>query len=338
MKKIIIFLLTVFLLNSCGFFASKPAEKPVQQPPAWFMNPASAPQDPRFLYGTANSSNREKAVNLALQDIAASLSVSIQSSSTANRYKSGTTTNSSFQEQIKSEVAKIEFSGQKIENQELVNDKYYVRVSVPKANLTEKAATAFRNIDTRVKDAMASLGGMNKLNRFFLLRRTRPDVNEGYSKLLFLESMKSVDPFSALDSNSLSSDISRYEGYVSDTDKVSRETTFTVKSEPKFNSAAKTIAQELSAIGISSSVNGSGSDGIIMVEGNEQTGEVQGYKSVTQNLTVTVQDSTGKRLQTKNFNITGYSPVNHDLARENVGAKFKESLDKAGGLIKSLDI
>ncbi|KAK3604181.1 hypothetical protein CHS0354_001989 [Potamilus streckersoni] len=308
-------------LTGCSFAAKE--EPKVEQPPDWFINPPQ--QDRQFLYGTGSHSNKTRATELALKEIAAGISVSIKSSSTSQSFKSGLTTGSRFSESVESEVQKMQFSNYETENQVLINNKYYVRIKIAKAVLTQNTRDNFEDKDRKNQEAVKLASSQPKLNKLFTLKKAEKELTEAYNTLILLRGMQKGDAFAELDEDTTEKDIMRYEGYFASYQQLLSSVTLNIKADNDFLPIAKAVSTMLSDEGIKNAVNGGGSyDGTLIISGNAEKGVVQSYKSITYNSVFTLaQDN--KSLSTASKSITGYSVQSHESAAEDASRKLADT-------------
>ena len=340
LKKFFCYISLALLASGCSFFNTEKEPEPKKELPTWYVNAGTVAKDPRYLYGTGAHRTKITAVNLALREIASGLSVSIKSSSVSQRFKSGSTSNNSFNENVESEVKKIDFKKYDLDKQILVDGKHYVLVKVLKSGLLESTRQGFEVIDRSVKNTFKQAEPLDKLNKFFMVKRASNQIDEGYSKLLFLSGMQDLDPFAELEPNKMNEDIARYEGYKNSLDSMLRNISFKITAESSFLGIARAVSQALVEEQIKNAINsGDNVDGVINIGGQVEHGKVQGYFSAQFNLTITVTDNAGKNLQSISRSITGYSPSSASSAEEGAGKKFKkDEIDKKGGILQVLSL
>ncbi|CBG40472.1 LPP20 family lipoprotein [Helicobacter mustelae] len=113
MKKLV----WAFLLSAASFAT----------PPGWFLSPAD---DAFMLFGLGSGSSLREAKQSALLDLASTISVSVDASSSLRRQRDDQKFKTSAQQQVSLDVSDVEFLNVSLLHQDFSDDVYYVQMGI----------------------------------------------------------------------------------------------------------------------------------------------------------------------------------------------------------------
>lgn len=103
-------------------------------PPSWFTTP---PQDARFLYGHGSGKTLEESKQNAINDLALSVRVKINSNTFVTNTQENDNQNSNISQNIRLSLKDISLEGLEFSHNDYKNSQYYSQVKVPKKALAK---------------------------------------------------------------------------------------------------------------------------------------------------------------------------------------------------------
>jgi len=329
MKTILTLFLTLFILSGC--VSQKRVVVNNKELPSWYENPMKSTNT--TLYAVSQGDTKATAVNRALNEILARLSVSISSEfNTKTEVTRGTTEtyNVSSSNEIKARINEI-----RISNYEIVNandfgfERYLVQVKVDKRKLflslqneLEQKFTIIENEKTQVQNYNA----IKKLNTYTKALESLDYINNA------LMVMNSLD--SNFDDSLLLKKVvavqNRYDLLLS---KIS----FSINSNKDAKNLKSSISKGLSAKNYKVN-NSTGKNHFnIYLSSNTSKAFSYGFNLARSAISITVKDYRGNVVGSNKLNITGQSTQGHKIAKENVAIKLN-AMVKTNGIAKTIGL
>ena len=179
-----------FLLIFTGCSSTLPLAKNENshQLPNWYINaPAN---NPIHLYGIGESNSLESAKNMALNNMAARLSVTVGSkleqkttSSSNGTYKKDVSQN------LNIEVQNIKFNNAKVEKNHVAGNNFFVLMRVSRTELFNDKKKDFDLSESKINNALKISKNQSILEKVYTLENTKPILNKARSQAILLNAI-----------------------------------------------------------------------------------------------------------------------------------------------------
>jgi hypothetical protein len=280
--------------------------------PSWYIKPSS--NNTNFLYGIGSASTLKDAKNEALNSMASRLSVSINSNvTTITKSSSSGSYNKSNVKKLQLDVEKIEFNNYKILKSKMVNNTYYVLLSVDRKELYKQTFDQLKELDRKIDNIYNQLSNQSPLESlkveeefFILLQKADAKINN----LVALNRDFDKEQFSI-----------KYDKIKLDFSKIKDSLKFSVNSK----SFSKPIISFLTNNDLKVVDNNSNVKFDIIE--NIQYSNYNGWKIAKCNILIKVI-SNNKTLNSKNISVTGRSTSSNQSALQNANKSLVKKLNK----------
>lgn len=166
--------------------------------PSWYLNAPS--NSTNTLYGTGEAQSLDEAKKDALRSLSESLIISLKSSfsSTTKTSRDGIS-NTYLKENIKnieSKTKNIDFSNYKVEKAINQGDRFYVLVSVSKAELFKLQEKELNNKDKNISFIISSLEGKSLLEKIYIIKQSKSKIVDAKDNALILNAIDNTFDYS----------------------------------------------------------------------------------------------------------------------------------------------
>ena len=300
----VVFLVAVPLLSGCFGNKKKPAL--IVPPPSWVTSP---PKDnSQYFFGVGEGRSVEASKISALKDVSSKLSVTVSGSSEI----SSSVRNDKFYEsasvKVKSQIAKTKISNFDVLKTEQAGVNFYSLVRVSKQVLFDDLLQRLTDTDKRILNKVNILDTLSTLEQYAAWKEVEQIIPEATS-LAFLA--KSVNP-----AFELSKYTSRYNEYLSSSEKTLRSLNVYVSGDRQYYEIIKAITTALTDYGLkSSNTKTHKTNSSILVSGTERKARLYDSNVVNIRLTIQILDENGKVLLHRPVDISGSSSIDYKSAR-----------------------
>ncbi len=181
-KRILFVVLVILLFGGC--FKN---EVPLYKYPEWYIN-IQADTNNEF-YAVGDGKTLQDATNVALNDVAARISISVESSYSSKTTLSGENYSNVSQREIKNSVKKIEFTNYQVLKKELnPQQKYIVLIKVNKALLASSMEEKILNDIEKIKGNINQVYN-NTIQKISTFQKTKEDLVSIESAILILHTL-----------------------------------------------------------------------------------------------------------------------------------------------------
>lgn len=329
MKTILSLFLTLFILSGC--ISQKRAVVNNKELPAWYENPMTSTNS--ALYAVSQGDTKATAVNRALNEILARLSVSISSEfNTKTEVTRGSTEtyNVSSSNEIKARINEI-----RISNYEIVNandfgfERYLVQVKVDKRKLFFSLKNELEQKFTIIENEKTEVQKYNAIKQISTYKRALESLDYINNTLMVMNSLDSNFDDSLL-LKKISAVQNRYDSLLS---KIS----FSINSNKDAKNLKSTISKGLSAKNYKVNNSFGKNHFNIYLSSNTRKASSYGFDLARSAISITVKDYKGNIVGSNKLNITGQSTQGYKIAKENVAVKLN-AMVKTNGIAKTIGL
>ncbi len=320
MKYLIALIIAIFL---SGCFGSKPEAASY---PSWYFNPPKS--DSMYLYGKGEGLSEKEAATAALNSIASTLSVSVESSfeSQKNIYQSGggESYTRSVSSNIKSAVQKITFNNYDVLNMAQVNEKIVLVVRVDREKLFEGKKKEFDSSKRKIADLYSVSKDKSVIERLNKLSEVNAESDKATSLAFLLNTLK--------ESYNIEQDLKTFEGYKKEEAQVRSSIKFYISADANSKLLMEPIRVALNNLGMKviNSFSKESSVVQIILDGRDINAEAMGRKIVKTTLNITLKTNRGNVLSSNKMTLVGRSSFDYAQAKEAVSKNFGKEIEKEG--------
>ncbi|MGE4500497.1 MAG: LPP20 family lipoprotein [Hydrogenovibrio sp.] len=324
MKPFLLFCFFSFALTGCVGQDVKPLSTTEKPTPDWFLNPPS--DTTRQLYGVGEGRTREEAVQAALVDIAAKLSVQVSATFqsrlqvTQSTYEYAERTS---EKQIQSQVAKIQLRDYQVERAERLGyGKTVALVGLDRQALFEDLR---RQQDAQMQTLQTAESAHQKdgaLGQYVFYRRSLDALADFRQRLLILETLQRD-----FDTRPYSDFLQRFEQR---TARLKAEMRLVVTADDDTKRLVGPLQSALSQAGFQIAKTtrpGEKAQIRLMAE----VAQSQAYGFYIERMALNIQAlSDGVQIGGHKLNLKGQATHSFEQARENLTVKFQQQLQSQG--------
>lgn len=319
MRIIVSVLFIVIVLNGC--FSTKRVVTQTKEFPSWYSNPQKSTSS--VLYAVGEGENKRVAINKALNEIVATLRVTVSSEFTSKTQVSKGDRESyqvTSSNTIKSQVEKIKINNYEVSNEKDFGfEKYLVEVKIEKRKfflgLAQELDSTFSRMQKRVKkpNAIEQLGMYQKdkdalenmNNTLSVMRALDPAFNDA----AYIEKILEVK--------------NRHTNLLS-------QISFSLHPNKDANNLRASFSKGLSDAQHHLR-NGSGSKHFkVYISSRTNRAKSYGFDLARSSILVNVKDHRGTVIGSNKLNLIGQSTQGYLIARENVAIKLNVMIQKEG--------
>jgi len=329
MKTILTLFLTIFVLAGC--MSQKRVVVNNKELPIWYENPMKSTNT--TLYAVEQGDNKATAVNRALNEILARLSVSISSefnTKTEVTRGSAETYNVSSSNEIKARINEI-----RISNYEIVNandfgfERYLVQVKVDKRKLFLSLQNELEQKFTIIENEKIQAQNYNAIKKLNTYTKALESLDYINNTLMVMNSLDSNFDNSLLLKKVVAVQ-NRYDLLLS---KIS----FSINSNKDAKNLKSSISKGLSAKNYKVNNSLGKNHFNIYLSSNTSKAFSYGFNLARSAISITVKDYRGNVVGSNKLNITGQSTQGKKIAKENVAMKLNAIL-KTNGIAKTIGL
>ena len=329
MKTILTLFLTIFVLAGCT--SQKRVVVNNKELPSWYENPMKSTNT--ALYAVSQGDTKATAVNRALNEILARLSVSISSefnTKTEVTRGSAETYNVSSSNEIKARINEI-----RISNYEIVNandfgfERYLVQVKVDKRKLFLSLQNELEQKFTIIENEKIQAQNYNAIKKLNTYTKALESLDYINNALMVMNSLDSNFDDSLLLKKVVAVQ-NRYDLLLS---KIS----FSINSNKDAKNLKSSISKGLSAKNYKVNNSLGKNHFNIYLSSNTSKAFSYGFNLARSAISITVKDYRGNVVGSNKLNITGQSTQGERIAKENVAMKLNAML-KTNGIAKTIGL
>lgn len=323
MKPTLFVFILLLLFNGC---ASNPTVDIKQKPlPQWIMNPPQS--DSSTLYGIGEGKNKQDALNNALNEMVATLSVSLASqfntTTKINNFNGIESYSQETESNIQSKVKELRISNYELLQYEKIGfNKYAVLVKAQKKALFN---TLKDEVDKKIlllKNQENSLVSADVLKKLQFYKNASLNGDDLVYRSLIMKVLE----------NAFHDDyiIKEVQHYKNNFTTLQSKISFSVNSDDASTNLIPAIKEALSSKGFK--ITNLKSDYHLNVNISSLTIEATsyGFHLARSAIEITIKDNKNQTLSTKKLNITGQSTQGYQIAKENIAYKLQEYIHKDG--------
>jgi len=296
---------------------------------SWYVTPPH--HTPTTLYGVGEGADFNAAKTMALAHLAHSLSMTLQSSFTKQEYSMRTNgKEQTLQEQrhrIRTEATLLHFRDVSIEQEQVLNGRIYLLVSVERARLYDAQEAALHETIETYQQQFESLQKQSSLTRFVLLKHINAQLPELKRQL---ELLKILDP--TRDVSGYDTWIERY-GRLYETQRHTLH--LSLEADAVSTGFKEVFAEQLLALGVH--VDASGHDGVIRITSKHKQEKLLGYYMQKCFVRIRVADAKGAPLASREYVLVGTSSIDFSQSHHNCVQQLASKV-ASEGIFKSLGL
>ncbi|MDB2562703.1 LPP20 family lipoprotein [Sulfurimonas sp.] len=323
MKIFLIFFVTVFIFSGCS--SKKRVVAPVKTLPSWYTNQTQS--DKNTLYSVGEGEDKAQALSNALNNMASTLSVSIESDlHTKSVVRNGTI--SSIQRdttnKVHSRVEKIRISDYQIINtKEFGFQRYIVQIKSNKyklfSSLDKELSQKFSIIQIKHEESQK----YNTLKRLSIYKEAKDTLMDIENTLIVMHSLNSSFDDSSYLSKALEVE-SRY-------DTLLAKITFSIESNYDAKNLIASVRNGLSLekYKIVKPRRGDNHFKIHIISSTKKA-KSYGFDLARSAISLTVKNNDATVIGSNKFNLTGQSTQGYAIAKENVAVKLNTKIIQSG--------
>ena len=319
MRIILSVLFVAIVLNGC--FSSKRVVTQTKEFPSWYSNPQNSTSN--TLYAVGEGENKRVAINKALNEIVATLRVTI-SSEFISKTEVSKGDRESYQvtssNEIQSRVEKIKINNYEVSNEKDFGfEKYLVEVKIEKRKfflgLAQELDSSFSRMEKRTQkpNAIEQLGVYQKdkdalvhINNTLSVMRA---LDSGFDDALYIKKVLEVK--------------NRHTNLLS-------QISFSLHPNRDANNLRASFSKGLSDAKYHLR-NGSGSKHFkVYISSRTNRAKSYGFDLARSSILVSVKDYRGTIIGSNKLNLIGQSTQGYPIARENVAIKLNAMIQKEG--------
>ena len=286
--------------------------------PQWYFN--TPENNAQTIYGVGEGSSLEDAKLAALNSMSSRLVVSVGSTlqrMTTSDAKGGYS--KALTQDIKVDVAKIQYTNAKVEKNGVVGGNVYVLMSVDRVALFDEKKKSFFVEDSGIDTRFQESNGMSKLEQIYHIKALSPKIIDNRKKAFVLYAIDNSFDYGSY--------FSKYDSYLAKIDSLKSDLKISVSTKDKDKFFADELIEMLNQDGYK--VVDKGLDVAIQLHNKIRYSEYKGWQIAKVSTTISVA-SKGKILSNKTINTTGRSGSTQKNALQNAAQFFKQALEKEG--------
>ncbi len=323
----------IFFLSGCS---SKEERAPLlkKELPSWYVNP---PKDSKTtLYATGEGRDRKEAVADALNLLASTLSVSIESQFTLQQnVEEGSVTShqQSSQSQIKSVVERVRISNYEIvDSQEFGFKKYIVLIKSEKQKLFDSLKNELEQKFSAAQKELEFAKESHALRELEIYKKIKTEFVDAQNTLMVMHALQS-------DFNSLAY-LKKAQSFRNLYDEQLSKISFSIVCDDGSKRLQAPIAEGLGLKKIQIKQKSNKREHFnIEVHSKTKESFAYGFNMASSAIEIVVKNAKDTIIGSNKLNITGQSIHNFEMAQESVAMKLDEMIKKEGiGKIIGLDL
>jgi LPP20 lipoprotein len=311
------FFMSMFLLPQIYLFSA-------ESMPAWVLSPPK--NDSAFLYGVGEGSSIKEARDEALNEIASNIIVSIQSTykknESLNQINNANSYRVDVQNDIKSEVKKIEFNNVEIVSNGFFNSKSYVLLRIDKVSLAREKQTL---LESNQKEMSQKFINLSRKDIIYQLKEMQSVVK------LANESIELSNIISVLDDKiDNRAKIVEFRNYKQFYDSLINRLEFVIISDSNSILFANSFKEALTSEKIKLADRPSKNSIVLNISSLPIMNYIYSTYMVKTVLTIALLSRDNKVVTTMSKELSGNSRLNYNSAIGNASAQLLEDVKKIG--------
>jgi len=265
--------------------------------PEWVANPTK--DDAKFIYGIGSGISLAKAEQAALKNISGKLATVVSSSVFANTSVHQGAVSSTFSEEIITKTFDTKLSGFETERSDQQGKVFYVKVRMSRTLFVKDTLERLASIDEKIASKIKLASRDSKLQLYFALISTRPDVSEA-TTLVYL--LQAASP--SFDSNSY---LIKYREYQSRAEEMPYRLGFRVNATAEMKLISDLLVSMLGEHGLLLLKQADQADATIRINGSADNKRIFGDYMTQLRVTIQVDDKLGRKIKTQEYVVAGSS-------------------------------
>ena len=163
--------------------------------PDWYLNPPK--NDISYLYGTGYGSSIDQATQIALNNVAEKVSVTVSSSVTSEKQESSSNENSLYESQYEQDVStsvqEMNFTNYETVKSEQVGMHIYSLVKVSRSEIIENYMKQIKKIDNEISAIIKGMSRVSAIEQFARLHRITDKIRVNEINLKIVETIEKSD-------------------------------------------------------------------------------------------------------------------------------------------------
>lgn len=316
------FLLFIFLI-SCSATINKNTKIP-----DWYLNP---PQNNlSSLYGVGYGSSLDQAVQIALNNVAEKISVTVSSSFVSSKQESSVNDNSlyeaAYEQDVDTQVQEINFTNYKTEKSEQIGQYVYSLVQVSRNEVIENYMKKIRKLDAEISSAVKDIKTLSAIEQFARLYRIRGKIKTNEVNLKIVETIEKSD-FSVKDYYDKYNNLAKLEA------KVKNKIIIKIVAKPSDKKAVVVLAKAINDLGIKTNNKLNPKDkghALLRVVTYTKNDNIYGTYLAKVRIEVKLLENFGDQISSGLIEVSGSSAINSAGAVDAAIASFTQKIKEKG--------
>lgn len=323
MKKVILLFITLFLLLGCS--AKDDLDLSFKKTlPQWYVNPPQTSQT--VLYSIGEGESKEVALKNALNMMASTLSVSIESSYNSTKFVQEGRVNTNqldVENKISSSVKNIRISSYELlEYEEVGFRNHILLVKIDKSKLFESLKSELEQDFSLVDAELKSLSLYNALAQLSGYKKIKAKLDDVPNRLIVM---------SVLD-NSFDAEmyIKRVQKINTSYDELRSSITFEIKVDNNSANLEAPLRAALNDKKLKTAQKGADKHFRIFIKSDIQMADSLGFTLARSAIEISVEDYKGAIVAGERLNLIGQSTQGPEIAKQSLSMKFSDLIKKEG--------
>ncbi|ABB43931.1 hypothetical protein Suden_0652 [Sulfurimonas denitrificans DSM 1251] len=323
MKQIIIFFITIFFLFGCS--AKDEINLSLKKTlPLWYVNPPQSSQTK--LYSVGEGESKEVALKNALNMMASTLSVSIESSYNSKKFVQEGMININqldVQNIVSSSVRKIRISSYELlEYEEVGFRNHILLIQADKeklfVSLKQELEQEFSMADAELK-SLLSFNALEQISRYKKIKAKLEDMPDTMAVMSVLNNSFASEKY-----------IKKLQKINTAYDELLSSITFEIKTDSASTNLEAPLRAALNAKKLESSQKSRDRHFKIFIKSDIQRATSLGFTLARSAIEISVEDDKGSIVAGNKLNLIGHSTQGYEIAKQSLSLKFSDMIKKEG--------